>query len=60
MTFLPVLALGAKIAYFGVNTSSCNVIWDKTVVTLLFKMKLHVIILQALKKKSKKVHFHCQ
>lgn len=35
MTFLPVLALGSKIAYFSFNTSSCDAICDKTVVTLV-------------------------
>lgn len=57
MTFLPVLALGSKIAYFSFNISSCDAAGDKTVMTLLFRMKLHLIILQALKKWSKKSSF---
>lgn len=59
MTFLAVLALGSKIAYFSFNiTSFCNGICDKTVqLALLYKMKRHAIILQALKKMSKKSSF---
>lgn len=57
MTFLPVLALGSTIAYFSFSTSSCDAVGDQTVMTLLFRMKLHLIILQALKKWSKKSSF---
>lgn len=66
---LPVSALGAKIAYFSFSTSAfewlnkvilCNISCDRSIVTLLFNIKLSITITSITKNRVEKVCFHFQ